>query len=97
MPVHADEDFLDQIFSALAITYRPIDEVDEPSLIPLNQLIERALLAAEERRDHSSVVHQPELVANSGSGCGDQTLTNQSPHAPSSSLYVVRRKAETEV
>ena len=56
MAIHADEDFLNQILGALAITDRAIDEVQQAGLIPFDQLLKGAFFAAEKRGDDASVV-----------------------------------------
>src|SRR6185503_10628004 len=50
--VDANENFLNQILGLLPIADRTVNEVQQSSLIPFDQLLERALLAAEEGTNH---------------------------------------------
>jgi len=45
MTMHANEDFLHQVFSALPVTDGPIDEVEQPALIAIDQLLKRLRIA----------------------------------------------------
>src|SRR5690606_29923062 len=58
--VHAYERLLDQILGALAITDRAVDEVQQPDVVPSDQLVESALLAGEERRHEAAVIQLPD-------------------------------------
>src|SRR5688572_2565529 len=53
MPVHANEHFLNQILRFLPITDRPVNEVQQASLVPLHQLRERSFLSPQESGDDS--------------------------------------------
>src|SRR5690606_24067721 len=56
VPVHPDERLLHQILRPVTVPDRPIDEVQQPDLVPPHQLAERPLLAREELRDQTAVV-----------------------------------------
>src|SRR5438094_1503098 len=60
MAIHADEDFLNQILRFLAVADRAVNEVQQPGLVALDQLLERALFTGEEGRDDCRVVLVPE-------------------------------------
>src|SRR5262249_9934230 len=60
--VYADEDLLDEILRPLPVADRPVDEVQKPRLISLDQFGERALLSSEERPDDGRVVQRLESL-----------------------------------
>src|SRR4051812_16071560 len=64
VPVHPDEDFLDQILGLLAIPDRSINEVQQPGLIALDQLLKCTLLSVKERGNDCSVVLRAEPFSN---------------------------------
>src|SRR5216117_393355 len=66
--VDADEDLLDEIFGFLAIADRSVDEVEKPRLIPLHELLERALLATKEGGHDCRVVFRSEPFSDFRSG-----------------------------
>src|SRR5437879_1552687 len=47
MPVDPDEHFLHQVFGALPITDRPVHEVEQPALVPIDESSERLPVAAQ--------------------------------------------------
>ena len=64
--VDANEDFLHEVFRLFSVANRAIDEVQEPCLISLDQLLERTLFTAEERRHDGRVVFAAELLSDGG-------------------------------
>src|SRR5690606_18659849 len=68
MAVDPHIDLLYQVLRALPITDRPIDEVQETPLIPLDDDGERALISVEEARHERGVVQSPQLVPTDKSG-----------------------------
>ena len=53
--VDADEHFLNQVLRLLAVADRPVDEVQQPRLIAIDQLLKCPLLTAEEGSHHARV------------------------------------------
>ena len=60
VPIHPDEHLLNEVLRLFSITDRAVDEVQETRLIPLDELLERTLLAAEERCNHGRIILGPE-------------------------------------
>src|SRR5206468_4333836 len=56
VPVDADEDFLNQIFRLFTVADRAVNEVQEPGLIPLDELLKGTLFTTEKRRYDRCVV-----------------------------------------
>src|SRR5688500_19949285 len=65
--VYPDELRLHEVLRLLSITDRPIDEVQQSSLIPLDQLLERPVLAAEKRSNNRRVVQRAQPFSDSRS------------------------------
>src|SRR5688500_7369016 len=65
--VYPDELRLHEVLRLLSITDRPIDEVQQSSLISLDQLLERPLLAAEKRSNNRRVVQRAQPFSDSRS------------------------------
>src|SRR5687768_16118617 len=65
VPVNPDEHLLHEVLRLLPITDRPVDEVQQSSLIPLDQLLERPLLAAEKRSNNRRVVQRAQPFSDS--------------------------------
>ena len=61
--VHPDKGLLDQVLAALPVTHRTVDEVQQPSVVALDQLSERALVTREEGPDDFAVVQLSEHLA----------------------------------
>ena len=87
MAIDADEDFLNEILRFLPITNRAVDEVQQPGLIALDQLLERTLLTGEERRDDSRVVLAPEPFSYRRSRQG-RPLKCDFSHVPMPPLFL---------
>src|SRR5688572_10367827 len=67
VPVNADEYLLHEVLRLLPITNRPKNEVQQSSLIPFDQLLERPLLAAEKRSNNRRVVQRAQPFSDSRS------------------------------
>ena len=64
MAIDPDEDLLDEIFAALTITDRAIDEIEQARLIALYDFLECALFAAEKRGDELRIFERLQLGAD---------------------------------
>src|SRR4029079_4677420 len=62
--LYSDEDFLERVLRLLPIADRPIDEVQQPGLIALYELLKRTLLSAEERGYDRGIILRAELFSN---------------------------------
>jgi hypothetical protein len=65
VPVNPDEHLLHEILRLFSITNRPIDEIQQSSLISFHQLLERSLLAAEKRSNNRRVVQRAQPFSDS--------------------------------
>src|SRR6185503_4424697 len=64
VPVDPDEDLLNEILRLFPIADRAVDEVQQPRLIALDELLKRPLLASEKRRHDCAVVLRPKSLSN---------------------------------
>src|SRR5688572_24637515 len=60
--IHPDEGLLYQVFRAITVADRTVDEVEQPHVVALDQLIERSLLAGQKFGDDRAVVELCELL-----------------------------------
>jgi hypothetical protein len=78
--VHADEDLLYEVLGALAVADRPIDEVQEPGLVAIDQRVKSARLTVQVLRHKSAIIKHPKIVQRTeldALGCG---LQRGGPH-----------------
>jgi hypothetical protein len=64
VPIYPDENLLHQVFGLLAIANGSVNEVQEPGLIALDQLLKGTLFTAEKRGNDLTVVLRSELLSN---------------------------------
>src|SRR5258705_5493466 len=71
---HADEDLLDEVFGALAVPDRTIDEVEEPGLITIHHRTERLRITGQVAEHQLAIFELVERLALKGAGTLDCRL-----------------------
>ena len=64
MAVDTDKDFLHQVFRTVSVADGAIHEVQQPPLVPVNQLFKRTFLTSEKRGHHLAIVQRAQVLAH---------------------------------